>query len=291
MEAVGAKLARIHRAESALVNPVAAKFRARAVAADTLLCVGLDPVLEQMPLRFLSKPSALFEFCRFIVDQTATFAAAFKPNTAFFEAYGAHGWQELEKLCRYTREAYPQHVLICDAKRGDIGNTNRGYAKAVFDELGCDAITLHPYLGREALEPFLAHEDKACIVLCRTSNAGAGELQDLICDGKPLWQIVAERVTREWDRDGNCMLVVGATYPDEMRQLRTLAPETIFLVPGLGAQGGDVAAVVAAGLDAQGGGLMLSASRSILQADDPAAAARSLRDEINAAREVLHAAR
>jgi orotidine-5'-phosphate decarboxylase len=190
----------------------------------------------------------------------------------------------------YLREKYPQVVTVCDAKRADIGNTNHGYVSAIFDDLGFDAVTLHPYLGREALEPFLARKDKACIVLCRTSNPGAGEFQDLHVEGRPLWQAVAQKVSREWNVNGNCMLVVGATYPDEMLVVREIAPEMTLLVPGIGAQGGDVEAVVSAGLDSNGKGLMISASRSVLFSDNPAAAARALRDEINAAREARHAA-
>ncbi len=277
------------------MNAVAAKFNTRAEAANSLLCVGLDPDLERMPERFRAETFPLWTFCRGIIDQTAPYAAAFKPNTAFFEARGAVGATELDMICEYLHDEYPDHMVICDAKRADIGNTNRGYATAAFDELQCDAITLHPYLGREAMEPFLKRADKACIVLCRTSNAGAGEFQDLLCDGKPLWQIVAEKVTREWDRDGNCMLVVGATYPEEMRVLRALAPHTVFLVPGIGTQGGDIAAVVAAGLDSSGKGLILSVSRDILYSSEPAGAARGFRDAINTARSVVrkdvHAAR
>jgi orotidine-5'-phosphate decarboxylase len=157
--------------------------------------------------------------------------------------------------------------------------------------MGIDAVTLHPYLGREALEPFLSRRDKMCIVLCRTSNAGAGEFQDLNVDGKPLWLTVAERVSSAWDVDGNCALVVGATYPDEMRLVREAAPQTTLLVPGVGAQGGDVKAAVEAGLDAKGAGMLLSASRSIVFGDDPGAAACAQRDEINSAREMVHAAR
>jgi len=156
--------------------------------------------------------------------------------------------------------------------------------------MGFDSVTLHPYLGREALAPFLERRDKGCIVLCRTSNAGAGELQDLVCAGRPLWETVAARVSADWNAAGNCMLVVGATYPEEMRRIRAVAPAIPFLVPGVGAQGGDVAAVVAAGLDARGLGLLIASSRGILLSDDPARAARDLRDEINVAREAAHAA-
>jgi orotidine-5'-phosphate decarboxylase len=160
---------------------------------------------------------------------------------------------------------------------------------SIFDAMGFDSVTLHPYLGREALEPFLDRKDKVSIVLCRTSNPGAGEFQDLDCKGRPLWESVAARVSADWNAAGNCMFVVGATYPEEMRRIRAIAPEIPFLVPGVGAQGGDVAAVVSAGLDARGKGLLISSSREIVFNDDPARAARDLRDEINAAREAAHA--
>jgi orotidine-5'-phosphate decarboxylase len=157
--------------------------------------------------------------------------------------------------------------------------------------MGFDAVTLHPYLGREALAPFLERRDKVCMILCRTSNPGAGEFQDLVTGGRPLWETVALRVSTEWNAAGNCMLVVGASCPDEMKRIRAIAPAIPFLVPGVGAQGGDVAAAVSAGLDARGKGLLISSSRAILLSEDPAAAARDLRDEINAARKAAHAAR
>ncbi len=274
---------------------IAEKFVARAKAADSLLCVGLDPEMERIPARFHSAGLPLFEFCRWIIDQTHAFAAAYKPNMAFFEAHGAQGMLALERTMEYLHAEHPTIVTICDAKRGDIGNTNRGYVSSIFDALGFDAVTLHPYLGKESLAPFLDREDKASIILCRTSNPGAGELQDLLVDGRPLWEHVAHSVATEWNAQGNCMLVVGATYPEEMRRIRAVAPELTFLVPGVGAQGGDVQAVVQAGLDAHGGGLMISSSRGILYSGDPAAAARTLRDEIryeiHAAREVVHGAR
>jgi orotidine-5'-phosphate decarboxylase len=271
------------------VNAVVAKFEARAEAVNSLLCVGLDPEFERIPERFKTMELPLFAFCRWIIEQTHEYTAAYKPNMAFFEARGGLGLQELEQTIKHLRSEHPAIVTICDAKRGDIGNTNRGYVASVFDQMGFDAITLHPYLGREALAPFLERGDKASIILCRTSNPGAGEFQDFGSDGKPLWERVAERVSSEWNASGNCMLVVGATYPEEMRRIREIAPMVPFLVPGVGAQGGDVAAVVAAGLDAKGKGLLISSSRGILLADDPAEAVRDLRDEINAAREVRHA--
>ncbi len=270
---------------------IAQKFAARSKAVDSLLCVGLDPELELIPRRFHSSESPLFEFCRWIIEQTHAVTAAYKPNMAFFEAHGTQGMAALERTMEYLRAEHPDIVTVCDAKRGDIGNTNRGYVTSIFDAMGFDAVTLHPYLGKESLAPFLAREDKASIILCRTSNPGAGELQDLLVDGRPLWESVAHRVATDWNTKGNCMLVVGATYPDEMRRIRAIAPELVFLVPGIGAQGGDVNAVVDAGLDASGGGMMISSSRGILYSDDPAAAARALSDEINAAREVVHGAR
>lgn len=276
------------------MNPIVRKFNDRADAVQSLVCVGLDPDYASLPQRFHKEEFPQFAFNKWIIDQTAEFAAAFKPNMAFYEARGTQGLAELALTAEYLRDAYPGVFTICDAKRADIGNTNRGYVELIFDRMGFDSVTLHPYLGGEALQPFLAREDKASILLCRTSNAGAREFQDLKVDGRPLWQAVAERVTREWNSAGNCMLVVGATYPEEMRTVRALAPEVPLLVPGVGAQGGDANAVVDAGMDANGRGLLINSSRGILFSEDPAAAARSLRDEINRAREAkeqAHAAR
>ncbi|QMV19483.1 orotidine-5'-phosphate decarboxylase [Granulicella sp. 5B5] len=273
------------------MSDVISKFERRAEAVTSLVCVGLDPEIERIPERFLGDALPLFAFCRWIIEQTHSYAVAYKPNMAFFEARGALGFEELARTAEYLRNEHPEIVTVCDAKRADIGNTNRGYVTSIFDAMGFDAVTLHPYLGREALAPFLERKDKASIILCRTSNTGAGEFQDLVCEGKPLWERVAARVSAEWNANGNCMLVVGATYPSEMRRIREVAPRMPFLVPGVGAQGGDVAAVVTAGLDAKGKGLLISSSRGILFADDPAAAARLLRDEINVARETVHAAR
>lgn len=273
------------------MNVIARKLAERMESANSLLCVGLDPELKRLPQRFLDHAFPQQRFGEWIVDQTAEFAAAIKLNAAFYEARGSEGMAEMERTMESIRERHPELVTICDAKRADIGNTNLGYVESIFDRMGFDAVTLHPYLGREALQPFLSRHDKMCIVLCRTSNDGAGEFQDLSVEGEPLWLKVAERVSKTWDVDGSCMLVAGATYPEEMRRIREIAPSTTLLVPGVGAQGGDVRAAVAAGMDAQGRGLLISASRSILFSDDPAKAARALRDEINAAREVAHAAR
>jgi orotidine-5'-phosphate decarboxylase len=273
-----------------MMNSIQAKFDARSRAVNSLVCVGLDAEIEKIPDRFRSAELPLFEFNRWLIEQTHEFAAAYKPNMAFFEARGEVGIRELEHTIDYLRAEHAEIVTICDAKRGDIGSTNRGYVTSIFDVMQFDAVTLHPYLGREALEPFLVRKDKACIVLCRTSNPGAGEFQDLHVGGRPLWELVAEKVSDEWNANQNCMLVVGATYPAEMKRIREIAPTLPFLVPGVGAQGGDVAAVVYAGLDASGGGLLISNSRGIMYAANPAETARELRDKINAAREAIHAA-
>jgi orotidine-5'-phosphate decarboxylase len=280
----------VERNEIENMNAVLQKYEMRAEATQSLLCVGLDPEVKRIPARFRAEDFPFFAFNRWIIEQTHTFTAAYKPNMAFYEARGVQGLRELELTMEYLRAEHPAIMTVCDAKRADIGNTNRGYVTALFDELGFDSVTLHPYLGREALAPFLERKDKVSIILCRTSNPGAGEFQDLEVAGRPLWEAVATQVKDEWNSLGNCMLVVGATYPDEMRRIRAIAPQMPFLVPGVGAQGGDVAAVVASGLDARGKGLMISSSRGILYSDDPGEAARSLRDEINAAREVIHAA-
>jgi orotidine-5'-phosphate decarboxylase len=265
-------------------NVILHKLALRSETINSFLCVGLDPDTSSIPSGFLRDKHPLFAFNRWIIDQTHSFTSAYKPNMAFYEALGPKGMQDLELTMEYLRTEHPSIVTICDAKRGDIGNTNYGYVSSIFGTLGFDAVTLHPYMGQESLAPFLERSDKACIILCRTSNPGAGEFQDLLSDGKPLWESVAYRVASGWNTSGNCMLVVGATYPQEMKRIRSIAPRIPFLVPGIGAQGGDIHSVVMAGIDETGGGLLISSSRAVLMHQDPASAARELRDEINIAR-------
>jgi orotidine-5'-phosphate decarboxylase len=260
-----------------------ARLDARMVAIDSLVCVGLDSAIGRIPDRFQRENHPQFAFNRWVIEQTLPYAASYKPNLAFYEARGAAGWHELARTMELLHAMAPDVFTIADAKRADIGSTNAGYVTALFDELGFDAVTLHPYLGAEALAPFLERADKACIVLCRTSNSGAAELQDLEVEGRPLWETVARRVRDEWNAYGNCLLVIGATYPAELARARQLCPDLTFLVPGVGAQGGDAATVVANGLAADGRGLLINSSRGIIFADDPAAAARALRDDIRAA--------
>ncbi|MCA9916052.1 MAG: orotidine-5'-phosphate decarboxylase [Anaerolineae bacterium] len=258
-----------------------AKFNQRADIVNSLLCVGLDCAIERIPEPYCESATPQFDFNRYIIEQTHAFTAAYKPNIAFYEARGEQGWHELKLTIDYLRAEHPEIFTICDAKRGDIGSTSEAYATAIFDELGFDAVTLQPYLGREALSPFLQREDKACIILCRTSNPGAGELQDLQVEGVPLWQKIAQQVAEDWNKNGNCMLVMGATYPDEMQQVRSLVGDMTFLVPGIGAQGGNVQQTVEAGLNRQDKGLIISSSRGIIFADDPAQAAKDLQNDIN----------
>lgn len=267
-----------------LPNSIVDKYNRRVKHADSLLCVGLDSDLDRLPERFQEEPVPQFAFNRWIIEQTHPYVSAYKPNMAFYEAQGVNGLRALELTLAYLSAEHPDIVTICDAKRADIGSTNQGYVTGIFDRLGFDAVTLNPYLGREALDPFLQRTDKACILLCRTSNPGAGELQDLSVEGKPLWRIVAERARDYWNTNGNCMLVAGATYPDELRQIRAIVGEMTLLVPGIGAQGGDIAATVQAGLNAGGAGMIINSSRAIIFADDPGAEAKTLRAAINSHR-------
>jgi orotidine-5'-phosphate decarboxylase len=263
-----------------IVNSIE-KYNARVEKIDSLLCVGLDGSLNRLAERFKQEEYPLFAFNKWIIEETNRFAAAYKPNIAFYEARGEVGLRELKMTVDYLRENHPDILTICDAKRADIGNTSEAYAKAIFDDLGFDSVTLQPYLGRDALLPFLEREEKACIILCRTSNEGAGEFQDLMVGKKRLWQVVAETVAKDWNRAGNCMLVMGATYPNEMRIVREIVGEMTLLVPGIGVQGGNVEQTVTSGLNSSNRGLIINGSRGIIFAEDPAKAARELRDAIN----------
>ena len=254
--------------------------------ADTLVCVGLDPEPAKFPARFRGDDDAVFAFCRDIADATAEYACAFKPQIAHFAALGAEG--ALQRLIAHVHAAHPGVPVILDSKRGDIGSTAQHYASEAFDRYGADAVTANPYLGRDSLQPFLDRADRGVVILCRTSNPGAGDLQDLVVDGRPLYQHVAEKIAREWNGNDNCALVVGATWPKQLHEVRAIVGDLPFLVPGVGAQGGDVEAVVTNAKTADGTGLMVSSSRAILYAssgddfaDAAAGAAKSLRDQIN----------
>ncbi len=250
---------------------------------NSLLCVGLDSDHTKLP----KTANDQFAFNKAIIDATHDVVCCYKPNPAFYEALGAAGVEALKLTCDYLRNEYPEIPIIIDAKRGDIGNTNAGYMQYVFDYLGADAVTVPPYMGGQSLEAFLERADKGVIVLCRTSNVGSGEFQDLTVDGEELYARVARRVATAWNKRGNCGLVVGATYPDELAQVRGIVGADMpILVPGVGAQGGDARQVVAVG-----GAIVINASRAVLFASigaDFAGAARAeavrLRDEFNSYR-------
>lgn len=260
---------------------------------NTFVCVGLDSDYQQLPetvKQGRSIEEVMFAFNRAIIDATHDLVCAYKPNAAFYEAQGDAGLRALTRTVQYIKEAYPSIPVILDAKRADIGSTNLGYVQAAFDQIGVDAITVHPYLGKEALAPFLARADKGIIVLAKTSNPGAGEFQDLPVGPaqEPLYQIVARHVAEQWNANGNCGIVIGATYPQDLRKAREIVGDMPILIPGIGTQGGAVAATVAAGKDSKGQGMIINATRSIIFASrgsDFAQAARAaterLRDEIN----------
>jgi orotidine-5'-phosphate decarboxylase len=267
------------------------KLNAAWTANDSLLCVGLDPDMDKLPAQFRQDPNGIFNFCKEIIDATADLACSFKPQIAYFAALSAE--RQLEDICAYAREHYPHIPLILDSKRGDIGATARQYAREAYDRYGADAVTVSPYMGSDSVEPYMEWADRGVIILCRTSNAGGSDLQFLNVDGKPLYQHVARLVAEKWNANGQCALVVGATFPEELAQVRAIIGDMPLLVPGVGAQGGDVAATVKAGRTANGTGMMINSSRAILYAaqqpgEDFAMAARRVaqetRDAINAHR-------
>jgi orotidine-5'-phosphate decarboxylase len=275
---------------------------------NSLLCVGLDPELSRFPAPFAerlqraearsagadeARAEVIFEFCRDVIDATAPFVCAFKPQIAYFAAHRAEA--QLERLIAHIHATHPGIPVVLDAKRGDIGSTAQQYAREAFERYGADAVTVNPYMGFDSIQPYLEHAGKGVVVLCRTSNPGGSDLQFLKVDGKPLYQIVAEKAARQWNASGELSLVVGATFPNEIARVREIVGEMPLLIPGIGAQGGDVAATVAAGrtdsADSAGTGMMINSSRAVLyasSADDyavkAAQAAQATRDAINACR-------
>lgn len=255
---------------------------------NSLLCIGLDSEFEKLPVKIKQQKNPQYVFNKAIIETTADLACAYKPNTAFYEARGKDGIEDLYKTCLFIRKNYPGIVIIIDAKRADIGNTNNGYVEFVFDYLEADAITLHPYLGQEAIQPFLNRKDKGSIILCRTSNPGAGEFQDLLVGKKPFYQVIAENIVKNWNTNNNCGLVAGATSPKELSEIRAIAPNLPLLIPGIGTQGGDLEKAVRAGVDKNGSNAIINASRSVIFAgsnDDFAkkarAEAKKLKHDIN----------
>lgn len=260
---------------------------------NSLVCVGLDPEIERLPASIAGEASPIFQFNKAIIDATVDLVCAYKPQFAHYAAYEAE--DQLERTIDYIHRTYPHVPVILDSKRGDVGNTAERYAIEAFERYKADAVTVNPYLGGDSLEPFLRHEDRGVIILCRTSNPGARDVQDLqvgaAAGSRKVYHAIAELAAQKWNSRGNCMLVVGATYPRELAEIREIVGDMPLLVPGVGAQGGDVVQAVQNGRTKSGTGLVISSSRAILYAsagEDFANAARaattSLRDQINAAR-------
>lgn len=233
---------------------------------NSLLCIGLDTDIKKIPQHLLAQEDPIFTFNKAIIDSTFDLVCAYKPNMAFYEAMGIDGLKSLKKTIKYLADKYPQIPTICDGKRGDIGSTSEKYAKSTFEYYGFDSITVNPYLGTDGIEPFLKYSDKGIIILCRTSNPGSVDFQDLNVKGKKLYQKVAEKII-QWDKSyHNCLMVIGATWPEELKQIRKMTSGMFFLVPGIGAQGGDTQKIMEYGLNNKKSGLIINVSRAIIYA-------------------------
>lgn len=246
---------------------------------NTLVCVGLDGDIDKIPKKYLESETPLFDFNKDIIDVTAQYVCCYKPQIAYYNGVGKE--KDLELTINYIHNNYPGIPVILDAKRGDIGSTAQMYAKEAFKRYKADAVTVNPYMGGDTLEPFLSQANKGTIILCRTSNPGAIDFQDLQIDGKPLYMHIANKAANEWNKHNNILLVVGATYPEELKEIRAVIGDITFLTPGIGAQGGDVKKAVEAGTTPNGTGMIINSSRGIIYADNPGLAAKTLRDEIN----------
>lgn len=240
------------------------KLQNRWAESQSLLCVGLDPDKHRLPEHLKGKDYAFYEFCTAIVDATAPYACAFKPQIAYFASRGAE--EQLKAIISYIHENYPNIPVVLDSKRGDIGSTAKHYAREAFVRYNADAVTLSPYMGFDSVEPYLEYEDRGAILLCRTSNKGGNDIQMLMVDGKPIYQHVAALAAGPWNKNGQLGLVVGATYPNEIAQVRQIVGDMPLLVPGIGAQGGDINACVSAGVTENKMGMMINSSRAILYA-------------------------
>ena len=252
----------------------------------SLLCVGLDPDWQRLPEHIKQKPEPIFEFCKSIIDATHDLVCAYKPQIAYFAALEAE--DQLQKTLNFLSETYPHIPIILDSKRGDIGSTAQMYAQEADQRYGADAVTVDPYMGRDSAQPFLDYQDKGVVFLCRTSNQGAQDIQDLEVDGEPIYVKVAQMISKEWNSNGNACLVVGATWPEQMQHLRKLCGDMPFLVPGVGAQGGDVKAIVEAGQTTNGSGLIINSSRAILYAGTGTGFEMAARKEALSSRDLIN---
>ena len=253
---------------------------------NSLLCVGLDPDPGKFPAHLKGRPDAIFEFCKAIVDATADLVCSFKPQIAYFASNRAE--DQLQALIAHIHTAHPHIPVILDAKRGDIGSTAEQYAVEAFERYGADALTVNPYMGKDSIEPYLAYPDKGVILLCRTSNPGGSDLQFLDVGGKKLYEHVADIIARDWNTTGQCALVVGATFPGEIARVREIVGDMPLLVPGIGAQGGDVEATLKAGKTQAGTGLIINNSRAILYAGKGEDFAQASRQAAEASRTLIN---
>lgn len=265
------------------------KLSDRTRAVDSMLCVGLDPDFARIPEHLKGEEDPVWAFCRAIVDATAPFVCAFKPQIAYFAAMGAE--KTLERVIAYIHEKHPDIPVILDAKRGDIGSTARQYAKEAFVRYKADAVTVSPYMGYDTITPYLEYQDKGVIILCRTSNPGGADIEELVCDGEMIYERIARLASSPWNTTRQLGLVVGATQPAEIARVRKIAPSLPLLVPGIGAQGGDVNAAVAAGLDAAGAGMIINSSRAIIFAGKDENFAQAAADAARATRDAIRAAK
>jgi orotidine-5'-phosphate decarboxylase len=263
------------------------KLKSASSKNNSLLCVGLDTELEKIPKFLLQGKDPIFAFNQAIIDSTKDLVCAYKPNLAFYEACGIKGLEALKKTCEYIPRDIP---IILDAKRGDIGNTSKMYAKAIFEEFKTDGVTLSPYLGEDSLSPFLEYEDKCSFILCLTSNPGAKDFQLLSFDGKSLYKIVAEKVL-SWNKKENCGLVVGATYPEQLKEIREIAQDLPILIPGVGAQKGDVGLTVKYGTDKNGDLAIINSSRGIIYASSEKDFTQAAREEAKKLRDLFNSYR
>jgi orotidine-5'-phosphate decarboxylase len=247
----------------------------------SFVCVGLDSDLEKISDKYKNTKFPQFEFNKQIISQTFDLVCAYKINSAFYEARGSKGIEELKMTFDFLIKNFPEIPIILDAKRGDIGNTNNGYADFAFEYLKADAITIHPYHGQEANQPFLNYKDKGIFILCKTSNSGSNEFQNLDCGKKKLYEIVAENVAKNWNQNNNCALVVGATYPEELGNIRKIVGDMILLIPGIGKQGGDLKKTLKAGINSQESGIIVNSSRDIIFSENPRGKTLSLKNDIN----------
>ena len=262
------------------------RLRSAAERNRSLVCVGLDPALAKLPETVRNAKRPFFEFNRALVDATCDLVCCYKPQAAYYA--GENRDDELADTIAYIREKAPHVPVILDVKRGDIGSTAEQYAREAFERYQADAVTVNPYMGFDAVKPFLDYRDKGVIILCRTSNPNSGDLQNLVSDGRPLYEHVAMLVRDKWNSSGNAALVVGATYPEELKRLRQLCPELPFLVPGVGAQGGDVEKVVRFGCDADRHGIMVNSSRGIIFAGKDENFAAASREAAMKLRELIN---